>query len=712
MGFPTTARGRFAALAWLASAALGVAAVYTPWSVLTGRRALLGVDYLILHARRMVFAREALLGAHATLPGWYPRELLGTPFWSNVQSFPFLPTRLLVFFAFPPDVAFAAGVALAALLAVLFTWCFARRLGLSPLAAAAAGFTFAASGFFASRVMVGHLPTLEVFPALPLLLWLTDRAIEAPRAGETQAAWPRLLALALACGCLALAGHPQLVVYALAVTALYAWVMGSRKRAALATAAGVLGVGCASVVQIPMMLLVGRSTRVLDLDRAANDWPMPYERLLAFFLPWRDGWPQLVQHSPQRPLRLAAVTLFWDTVNYLGLLPWLALFGLAAFHGLRRHRPERQAAFFALVGSLALVLSLPFWHAVMLHVPGTILRSPARLMYIVTFALALALGAGLDRLQARLRPRLLGWSWLVPAVLLAVHVLDLTSHARAFVATRERSLLVAPPAETAGLERLVGEGRVGIDGEIMSPHNRHFDDVGFFDSIMLARPYRFVLDTSLLPPRLNEQQMSARQMRPRTLAAAGVRLVASMQELPGLHLHRSFADGLRLYQVDGAATRARFYGGGEVDFVDESSLRARLRDPSLDPDARLMLLPQFREAIAPAAASDGRAAEVIYRRPASDVIAVAVTASTPGYLRVLESWDPGWQASLDGRPARAVPGNDVFLSVAVPAGRHVVTFEYATPGLGLGVCLSLASAALLALLLALTGRSRPAPHMS
>jgi uncharacterized membrane protein YfhO len=89
-----------------------------------------------------------------------------------------------------------------------------------------------------------------------------------------------------------------------------------------------------------------------------------------------------------------------------------------------------------------------------------------------------------------------------------------------------------------------------------------------------------------------------------------------------------------------------------------------------------------------------------------------VTAPAPGYLRVLESWDPGWHASLDGQAVRAVPGNDVFLSVAVPAGRHMVTFEYATPGLGLGVLASLISAVLLALLLALCSRSRaavPAP---
>jgi len=136
---------RLATLGTLTLAVLAVVAVYGPGSVLTGQQVLLGVDHVDLHARRMAFAREALWGAKHALPGWYPRELLGTPFWSNTQNFPLLPTRLAVFLAFQPDVAFSAGAILAAVLSLVFTWLFARRLGMSSLAAVVAGFTFACS---------------------------------------------------------------------------------------------------------------------------------------------------------------------------------------------------------------------------------------------------------------------------------------------------------------------------------------------------------------------------------------------------------------------------------------------------------------------------------------------------------------------------------------------------------------------------------------
>jgi hypothetical protein len=251
---------------------------------------------------------------------------------------------------------------------------------------------------------------------------------------------------------------------------------------------------------------------------------------------------------------------------------------------------------------------------------------------------------------------------------------------------------------------------VGFDYGLDSPHNRRFDDLGYFDSIMLARPYRFVVDTSLLPARLNQQQLSAHELHPRTLAATGVRLVGTMGTIRGMPLLASFSDGFRLYRVEGAADRATFYGAGQVDFLDVAAIHARLRDPATTLDARLALAPAFRLPLpfpvpGPAAPA---AARLEYARPSSDLIAVAVETAEPGYLRLLESWDPGWQAAVDGRPVEALPGNDVFLTAAVPAGRHLVTFAFSTPGLEAGIGLSLASLCLLVLLVIAIRRSTSA----
>ena len=63
-----------------------------------------------------------------------------------------------------------------------------------------------------------------------------------------------------------------------------------------------LGAAASAFAWWPMLQLIGRSTRVLDLNPATNHVPFPAARLLAFGLPWRDGGPadavRLTYHTP------------------------------------------------------------------------------------------------------------------------------------------------------------------------------------------------------------------------------------------------------------------------------------------------------------------------------------------------------------------------------------------------------------------------------
>jgi hypothetical protein len=60
----------------------------------------------------------------------------------------------------------------------------------------------------------------------------------------------------------------------------------------------------------------------------------------------------------------------------------------------------------------------------------------------------------------------------------------------------------------------------------------------------------------------------------------------------------------------------------------------------------------------------------------NESVTVAATAIRPGYLILLDSAYPGWTASLDGRSVPWLPANENFRAVAIPAGRHLVTFRY------------------------------------
>jgi len=66
-------------------------------------------------------------------------------------------------------------------------------------------------------------------------------------------------------------------------------------------------------------------------------------------------------------------------------------------------------------------------------------------------------------------------------------------------------------------------------------------------------------------------------------------------------------------------------------------------------------------------------------------VEVAVDARTPAYLVLADTFDPGWSATLDGRPAPIRPAFAAFRAVAVPAGRHRVAFTYEPAGFRAGL---------------------------
>ncbi len=75
----------------------------------------------------------------------------------------------------------------------------------------------------------------------------------------------------------------------------------------------------------------------------------------------------------------------------------------------------------------------------------------------------------------------------------------------------------------------------------------------------------------------------------------------------------------------------------------------------------------------------------------------SVDAPSPGYVIVNDSFYPGWQVSVDGRPQEILPANAAFRAVAVPAGRHLLRFQYRPVSIRIGVWLTCASVILVGL---------------
>ncbi len=676
-------------------------AVYLRPSILRGDEVLLGMDYLHLHIRRIAFARNALFGARHMLPGWNPQELLGMPFSANLQSFPWIPTRFALFL-FDPAFAYAAGVAIAAALAAVFTYNFCRRSGLSVAGAAAAGWTFACAGFFTSRVAAGHLPLLEAYPALPLLLWLIGRALSPERANRRAF---DLGVLAAGAACIALAGHPQIPVYAVGVAVLYAIVRGRGWLRVKIVSAIALGLGATMAAWWPMLSLIRRSTRILALAPPDNDVTMPYHRLLAFVAPGVDGWPPGSVLSSQQPFHGYTYAYFWDTTWYLGLLPPLAAIALLVWCIGNRRLPGWPWVFLAVVGLGALLFALPLSDPFRRAVPGTFLRSPARLLYVTTFSISVVFGAGVDALMNTLGPRL---RQVAVAVCLALHFLDLGGFSLLLIQHFPPAQSRIPELEPI-LARETGIARVAMDGDDIVPGASSYDDVGGFDSILLASSYRALLALTQSPPDLNVQSFKGASLPIPALRAAGVRFVLTETERTDLELAGSAA-GTFLYRVPDPAPRAAYFTAAATGFFPRGEvLDAFVAQQRWD---RLMLPVEAKRYLPPArSASNGNGEEnrktIAYSRSSSDEILLQTGNAEPGFVHVLESHDPGWSAEVDGVPAPIVLANGFSMAVPVPSGSHAVRLRYRTPGRLFGAILSLLSLCGLAALLFRSRSPRP-----
>jgi len=72
----------------------------------------------------------------------------------------------------------------------------------------------------------------------------------------------------------------------------------------------------------------------------------------------------------------------------------------------------------------------------------------------------------------------------------------------------------------------------------------------------------------------------------------------------------------------------------------------------------------------------------------SNTVELQAEMRQAGWLVLLDRWDPGWQATVDGRPAAVMVANHMFRAVQLGSGAHRVEFSYRPRGLLLGATIS------------------------
>lgn len=103
----------------------------------------------------------------------------------------------------------------------------------------------------------------------------------------------------------------------------------------------------------------------------------------------------------------------------------------------------------------------------------------------------------------------------------------------------------------------------------------------------------------------------------------------------------------------------------------------RIKSPAFDPAKEVVLETTKAQAVLkPAEASNtNRDSTSLIRHSATRVI-IETNSSSPGWLVLTDIFYPGWEARIDSKPVEILRANFAFRAIELPAGNHIVEFEY------------------------------------
>lgn len=295
------------------------------------------------------------------LPLWNPYNFSGAPLFANFQNAALYPLGILYLFLSQID-AWTILVILQPLLATLFTYLYARKIGIGTLGSILAALSYGFSGFMSVWLeynTVGH-----VILWLPLILLAIENN------------WFGVLALSHTAALLA--GHPQVYAYMFVFTSVYACFRSQHKK--LVFVFSMLGVGIAGIQLIPGIELIANAAR------SPHDPNNLFTKIL--IQPWQLlalPFPNLFGNPATRTYMVADT--FVGKVTTIGLIPLFFL--LSAFR-----RKDALTRWFkvATAGVFLLITANPITYFLYKNTGS----SPTLMSFLLAFSLSVLCGMGLD----------------------------------------------------------------------------------------------------------------------------------------------------------------------------------------------------------------------------------------------------------------------------------------------------------------------------
>jgi hypothetical protein len=725
-------------------AAIALAAFF--WWPLLGGGGFIGGDVYSYYLPQKVVYAERLRDAE--LPLWNDRAGHGYPIIGESQTGAFYPFNALLYRLFSVNAAYNGNHLLHYVLAFVFTWMYARAIGLSVWSSALSAMAFVYA-WFPSRCCWEWAILGGAW--MPAAFWCVEEFLHTSR-GRFLIGLTIVLSLQLLAGhfnlafltILALVPYAALRVFFSGAGGPQASFRARALRVVLPLAAVACAFGVAAAQLAPTWELKQVSQRVAPgPDHRLEQGSIPVWYWSQAVRPWY--WYS-VATDRDAALRASEATLGAPTNQveaqlYFGLIP--LILALAEIFSAIRTRDRVSLIWIAL--AVLFLLYTPGWIlAVTRHLPGfDFFQDPGRYGVITTLGVAVLAGKSLDRLRST------GALWLSLALLVGFvaalwTALTLTSQAEDLAASSGAFDPFVLGSFTISSEFVSGLMVVGLVALVLAivgqylgrtPERRQLATVGrgvfticalavtaldlwlvsrvVTYSGMVADPPINHLQDSPVRKLLAERGGTARVYAPYPnlgtvldAAATPVYLTFGPAAYDDPKLTMPGGDSPKRQQVDWMR-RAGVTHVLSFEPPERLGYPARLIwcgfDPLLNPAMGRYDEPFYLSEL------EGSRGRISWERPdaersakitefRSNRVAVQTESKSAGRLILTDLMYPGWQVTLDGTPADALTVDGMFRGVDVPAGKHSVVWSYHPRSFYWGLAISVTTVLLLAAL--------------
>lgn len=312
---------------------------------------------------------------NSSFPLWNPYNFSGSPLLANFQSAVFYPFNF-AYLLLPQIWAWNSLVILQPFLALLFTFFYARKIGISKIGSFFASFTLAFSSFM--TVWLEYNTIGHVILWLPLVLLSLEKLSE-----KKTVIWSLILVISIVSSLFA--GHIQIFIYLLIFVLIYSLIR-IRKKILFLVSLLVLSLGVGAIQLIPGMELIAQAAR------SAHSYDLIVNKILI------QSW-QLVMLVVPDFFGNPATRNYWISDTYVGDVIYIGLIPIFFIIFTFFNKKNFFIKFFMSTTVLLFVLITlnPITFLIYkINIPVISASSSNLLVFILCFSMSILCGLGVD----------------------------------------------------------------------------------------------------------------------------------------------------------------------------------------------------------------------------------------------------------------------------------------------------------------------------